>query len=191
MEVLSEQSAGMARRLHANRPSWRFATYEAFAMIVDSMTSQHAKWLKTCTPNCHGESQSPHSTTCSLRLAGATIITASAIKAPALSIPWSTKQGVISRIYLPPDANCLLSVADHCLRSKNYINLIVIDKQPHLQYGSISMTAREHVRVGCDDGTGQQQSRRQSRTSILACAGDVSTEETLAAAWLLRRDIPE
>jgi xylulose-5-phosphate/fructose-6-phosphate phosphoketolase len=100
-----------------------------------------------------------------------------------------TKQGIITRIYLPPDANCLLSVADHCLRSHNYINLIVIDKQPHLQYLDID-AAREHCAHGAsiwdwasNDG--------DKPDIVLGCAGDVSTMETLAAAWLMRKHLPE
>ena len=101
------------------------------------------------------------------------------------------KKAEIVRVYLPPDANCLLSVADHCLRSRNYVNVIVAGKQPALDYldmerGGRALHAR-HRRLGL----GQQRRRAPSRTSCSACAGDVPTLETLAAAAILRRELPE
>ena len=101
-----------------------------------------------------------------------------------------TKQGIVTRIYLPPDANCLLSVADHCLRSRNYINLIVIDKQPHLQWLDID-AAREHCSRGASLWQWASNDEGGKPDIVLACAGDVSTKETLAAAWLLRKHLPE
>jgi xylulose-5-phosphate/fructose-6-phosphate phosphoketolase len=101
-----------------------------------------------------------------------------------------SKRGTVTRIYLPPDANCLLSVADHCLRSRNYVNLIVIDKQPQLQYLDMP-TAIQHC------GNGASIWRRASTYNgddpdvILGCAGDIPTMETVAAAWHLRRLAPD
>jgi xylulose-5-phosphate/fructose-6-phosphate phosphoketolase len=102
-----------------------------------------------------------------------------------------SKRGTVSRIYLPPDANTLLSVADHCLRSRDYVNLIVIDKQPQLQWLSMD-AADEHASRGASrwawagsvDGDDHPE-------VVLACAGDTATLETVAAAWWLRRIAPD
>jgi xylulose-5-phosphate/fructose-6-phosphate phosphoketolase len=101
-----------------------------------------------------------------------------------------THRGDVSRVYLPPDGNCLLSVADHCLRSRSYVNLIVIDKQPQLQYLDIAQ-AEAHCAAGAgvwewagsDDGT-------REPDVVLACAGDIVTQETVAAAQILRERLP-
>jgi xylulose-5-phosphate/fructose-6-phosphate phosphoketolase len=99
-----------------------------------------------------------------------------------------SKKGDISRIYLPPDANCLLSVADHCFRSRNYVNLIVIDKQPQLQYLSM-----DEARVHCQRGAGiwhwASNDDSQEPDVVLASAGDIPTMEIVAAAWQLRKDV--
>src|SRR6202022_3734023 len=149
-----------------------FVTYEAFAMIVASMATQHAKWLEMCrtlpwrapiaslnyllTSTCWRNDHNGFSH-----------------QGPGFIDSILTKQGIITRIYLPPDANCLLSVADHCLRSHNYINLVRIDKQPHLQYPDMD-AAREHCARGAsvwdwasNDGGGKPD-------IVLCCAGDVS-----------------
>jgi xylulose-5-phosphate/fructose-6-phosphate phosphoketolase len=101
-----------------------------------------------------------------------------------------SKRGTVARIYLPPDANCLLSVADHCLRSRGYVNLIVIDKQPQLQYFDLDH-AIEHCRRGASivprassDGGGEPD-------VVLGAAGDIPMLETVAAAWWLRRLVPD
>ncbi len=102
-----------------------------------------------------------------------------------------THRGEVARIYLPPDVNCLLSVADHCLRSTSYVNLIVIDKQAHLQYLSIEEAIEHCARgagiwpwAGHDDGTAEPD-------IVLACAGDVVTMETVATAQILREQLPQ
>jgi xylulose-5-phosphate/fructose-6-phosphate phosphoketolase len=101
-----------------------------------------------------------------------------------------TQRGDIARVYLPPDANCLLSVADHCFRSRSYINLIVIDKQPQLQYLSMDAAIAHCAQgagiwdwAGTDDGTSDPD-------IVLACAGDVVTMETVAAAQILKQRLP-
>jgi xylulose-5-phosphate/fructose-6-phosphate phosphoketolase len=101
-----------------------------------------------------------------------------------------SKRGTVSRIYLPPDANCLLSVADHCLRSRNYVNLIVADKQPHLQYLGIEEATMHCARgasvwewAGNEDGVGAD--------VVLAAAGDVPTMEILAVSEWLQQRIPD
>jgi xylulose-5-phosphate/fructose-6-phosphate phosphoketolase len=102
-----------------------------------------------------------------------------------------SKKGTVARIYLPPDANCLLSVADHCLRSVDYVNLIIIDKQPQLQWLPLE-AAREHCAQGASvwswAGT---EVPGEPLDVVLACAGDVATLETVAAAAWLRKHAPE
>ncbi len=101
-----------------------------------------------------------------------------------------SKRGSVARIYLPPDANCLLSVGDHCLRSRNYVNLVVIDKQPHLQYLSIDEAA-EHCALGASVWEWAGNEAGLEPDVVPGCAGDVPTLETLAAVeWLYER-IPE
>jgi xylulose-5-phosphate/fructose-6-phosphate phosphoketolase len=102
-----------------------------------------------------------------------------------------TQRADVSRIYLPPDANTLLSVADHCLRSRSYVNLIVIDKQPQLQWLTMDQAVEHTARgasvwhwAGTDDGTAEPD-------IVLACAGDVVTMETVAAAAILRERLPK
>ena len=102
-----------------------------------------------------------------------------------------TQRGDVARVYLPPDANCLLSVADHCLRSRSYVNLIVIDKQPQLQWLTMDEAVEHCARgagiwewAGTDDGNSDPD-------IVLACAGDVVTMETVAAAQILRERLPE
>jgi xylulose-5-phosphate/fructose-6-phosphate phosphoketolase len=96
----------------------------------------------------------------------------------------------VARIYLPPDANCLLSVADHCLRSRDYVNLIVIDKQPQLQWLDLE-TARAHCARGASVWAWASNDEGREPDVVLAAAGDTPTLETVAAAWLLRRHAPE
>jgi xylulose-5-phosphate/fructose-6-phosphate phosphoketolase len=101
-----------------------------------------------------------------------------------------SKRGTVARIYLPPDANCLLSVADHCLRSRNYVNLIVIDKQPQLQYFDLERAMELCGRGAailhrvCSDGSGEPD-------VVLGAAGDIPMLETVAAAWWLRELVPD
>ena len=143
MEVLSEHLCeGWLEGYLLTGRHGMFATYEAFAMVSASMTVQHAKWLQeadnlpwrapgrslnilltsTCWRNDHNGFSH---------------------QGPGLIDVMLSKRGSVARIYMPPDANTLLSVADHCLRSRNYVNLIVIDKQPQLQYLDMD-TAIEH-----------------------------------------------
>jgi xylulose-5-phosphate/fructose-6-phosphate phosphoketolase len=100
-----------------------------------------------------------------------------------------SKKGTVSRIYLPPDANCLLSVADHCFRSRNYVNLIVIDKQPQLQWLDLE-AARAHCARGASIWPWASSAGDGDPDVVLAAAGDVPTLEVVAAAWLLRHHAP-
>src|SRR3989449_516819 len=101
-----------------------------------------------------------------------------------------SKKGTVSRIYLPPDANCLLSVADHCFRSRNYVNLIVIDKQPQPQWLDMD-AAREHCARGASIWRWASNDDGAEPDVVLAAAGDIPTMEVVAAAWWLRRRAPE
>src|SRR5262249_47594953 len=104
---------------------------------------------------------------------------------PGLIDVMLSKRGTVTRIYLPPDANCLLSVANHCLRSKNYVNLIVQDKQPQLQYLSMD-EAIAHCTKGASRWAWASNDDGFEPDVVLACAGDIPTMEIVAAAWWLR-----
>jgi xylulose-5-phosphate/fructose-6-phosphate phosphoketolase len=165
-----------------------FSTYEAFAHVIDSMFNQHAKWLAMA-------SRTPwRAPVSSLNL----LITSTVWRQdhngfthqdPGFLDVVVNKSPEVCRIYLPPDANTLLSVADHCLRSTNYINVIVSDKQKHLQY----MTMDEAI-AHCTKGLGIW--RRVSNDQgcepdvVMACAGDIPTKEALAAVMMLRQNFP-
>jgi xylulose-5-phosphate/fructose-6-phosphate phosphoketolase len=109
---------------------------------------------------------------------------------PGLIDVMLSKRGTVARIYLPPDANCLLSVADHCLRSRNYVNLIVIDKQPQLQYLAME-EAIAHCTRGASVWAWASNDEGVEPDVVLAAAGDIPTMETLAAAQWLQERIPE
>ena len=109
---------------------------------------------------------------------------------PGLIDVMLSKRGTVARIYLPPDANCLLSVADHCLRSRNYVNLIVIDKQPQLQWLDMD-AAIEHCARGASIWQWASNDQGEEPDVVLACAGDIPTLETVAAAWWLRQHVPD
>jgi xylulose-5-phosphate/fructose-6-phosphate phosphoketolase len=166
-----------------------FNCYEAFIHIVDSMFNQHAKWLKVTR-------QIPWRRP----LASLNYLLSSHVwrqdhngfshQDPGFIDHVVNKKAEIIRVYLPPDANCLLSVADHCLRSRNYVNVIVAGKQPALTYLSI-----EDAVVHCTRGVGIWEWASSDEDGapdvVLACCGDVPTLETLAAAALLREHLPE
>jgi xylulose-5-phosphate/fructose-6-phosphate phosphoketolase len=190
MEVLSEHLCeGWLEGYLLTGRHGLFATYEAFAMVPASMIVQHAKWLD------HASELSWRRSIASLNV----LLTSTCWRndhngfshqGPGLIDVVLSKKGTVSRIYLPPDANCLLSVAGHCLRSRDYVNLIVIDKQPQLQYLDI-----EGARTHCSRGLGvwDWASNDDGRDTdvVLACAGDIPTMETVAAAWLLRQRVPD
>jgi xylulose-5-phosphate/fructose-6-phosphate phosphoketolase len=165
-----------------------FSTYEAFAHVIDSMFNQHAKWLAMA------RLQSWRAPVSSLNL----LITSTVWRQdhngfthqdPGFLDVVVNKSPDVCRIYLPPDVNTLLSVADHCLRSTDLINVIVADKQKHLQY----MTMDQAV-VHCTKGIsiwGQASSDQGSEPDVvMACAGDIPTKEALAAVVLLREHFP-
>jgi xylulose-5-phosphate/fructose-6-phosphate phosphoketolase len=165
------------------------ATYEAFVHVIDSMFNQHAKWLDICRTLPW---RAPVS---SLNL----LITSTVWRQdhngfthqdPGFLDVVVNKSPNICRIYLPPDVNTLLSVADHCLRSTNYINVIVCDKQKHLQYLSMD-EAIAHCTKGLGIWGKASNDQGSEPDVVMACAGDIPTKEALAATVLLREGFPD
>src|SRR5207248_8541769 len=165
-----------------------FATYESFALVSASMTVQHAKWLE------EGTKLPWRAPIASLNI----LLTSTCWRndhngfshqGPGLIDVILSKRGTVSRIYLPPDANCLLSVADHCLRSRNYVNLIVIDKQLQLQWLDME-SAKAHCAKGASTWEWAGTPGGGEPDVVLASAGDIPTLETVAAAWWLRNHAP-
>jgi xylulose-5-phosphate/fructose-6-phosphate phosphoketolase len=166
-----------------------FSCYEAFIHIVDSMFNQHAKWLKVCN-------------TIPWRrpIASLNYLLTSHVwrqdhngfshQDPGFIDHVVNKKAEIVRVYLPPDANCLLSVTDHCLRSRNYVNLIVAGKQPALQYLGID-DAIKHCTAGVGIWDWASNDQGGEPDVVMACAGDIPTLETLAAVDLLRTHVPD
>jgi xylulose-5-phosphate/fructose-6-phosphate phosphoketolase len=166
-----------------------FNCYEAFIHIVDSMFNQHAKWLKV-TRGIAWRRPIP-----SLNYLLSSHVwrqdnNGFSHQDPGFIDHVVNKKAEIVRVYLPPDANCLLSVADHCLRSRDYVNVIVAGKQPALDY-----LAMDDAIAHCTRGIGVWDWASSDEGSepdvVLACAGDVPTLETIAAAAILRRELPE
>ncbi len=190
MEVLSEHLCqGWLEGYLLTGRHGVFATYEAFAMVSDSMTVQHSKWLQ------EGDRLPWREKIASLNI----LLTSTCWRndhngfshqGPGLLDTMLSKKGTIARIYLPPDANCLLSVANHCLRSRNYVNLIVIDKQPQLQWLNME-DAIAHCTKGLSIWQWASNDEHITPDVVLACAGDTPTLETIAAADWLRHHIPE
>jgi xylulose-5-phosphate/fructose-6-phosphate phosphoketolase len=165
-----------------------FSCYEAFIHIIDSMFNQHAKWLKVSKGIPWRKP-----------IASLNYLLTSHVwrqdhngfshQDPGFIDHVANKKSDVIRIYLPPDANCLLSVADHCLRSRNYINLIIAGKQPEWQWLDIDSAVR-HCTVGA--GIWQWASNDGGDPDVvMACAGDVPTLETMAAVSLLRAYVPD
>jgi xylulose-5-phosphate/fructose-6-phosphate phosphoketolase len=190
MEVLSEHNCqGWLEGYVLSGRHGLFATYEAFAMVSSSMAIQHTKWLEEMR---RLEWRAP--------VASLNVLLTSTCwrndhngfshQGPGLIDTMISLRGEVVRIYFPPDANSLLSVADHCLRSRDYVNLIVIDKQPQLQYLDLE-AARRHAAAGASRWEWASNVGDDEPDVILGCAGDIPTMETLAAAWLLRRHTPE
>ena len=189
MEVLSEHmcQGWLEGYLLTGRHGF-FSCYEAFIHIVDSMVNQHAKWLKTTR-------ESPwRKPIASLNYLLTSLVwrqdhNGFSHQDPGFIDHLLNKKADVVRIYLPPDANTLLSVTDHCLRSRNYINLIVAGKQPAPQWLTID-EAVTHCTIGL--GTWQWASNDEGGPElVMACCGDVPTMEALAAVSLLRTRIPD
>jgi len=190
MEMLSEHTleGWLEGYLLTGRHGF-FSTYESFAHVIDSMFNQHAKWLSICN-HIHWREDVP-----SLNL----LITSTVWRQdhngfthqdPGFIDVVLNKSPDVVRIYMPPDVNTLLSVADHCLRSKNYINVIVSDKQMHLQYHDME-SAVKNCTKGIDIWEWASNDQGVEPDVVLATAGDIPTQESLAANWLLREYFPD
>ncbi|HEX3476313.1 MAG TPA: phosphoketolase family protein [Kofleriaceae bacterium] len=190
MEVLSEHNCeGWLEGYVLTGRHGVFATYEAFALIVASMTTQHSKWLEA-TAALPWRAPVPSLNYLLTSTCWRNDHNGFSHQGPGFMDTILSKKGTIARVYLPPDANCLLSVADHCLRSRNYVNLVIIDKQPELQWLAMP-DAREHCARGLSIWHWAGTEAGHAPDVVLACAGDVPTLETLAAAAWLRTHAPD
>ncbi len=190
MEMLSEHTleGWIEGYLLTGRHAF-FSTYEAFVHVIDSMVNQHAKWIEKC-----------HELSWRARIPSHNILITSTVwrqdhngfthQDPGFLDVVANKSSEVIRIYLPPDVNTLLSVADHCLRSKNYINVIVADKQEHLQFMDMDAAVKHCTKgIGIWDWASNDQGEEPD--VVLASAGDIPTQEALAATVLLREAFPE
>jgi xylulose-5-phosphate/fructose-6-phosphate phosphoketolase len=190
MEMLSEhQCEGWLEGYLLTGRHGLFNCYEAFIHIIDSMFNQHAKWLKVTAGLAWRR-----------KIASLNYLLSSHVwrqdhngfthQDPGFLDHVVNKKAEIVRVYLPPDANCLLSVMDHCLRSRHYVNVVVAGKHPAPQWLSMD-AAINH----CSEGIGIWQwasnDQRGEPDLVMACAGDVPTLETLAAVSILRQQLPE
>jgi xylulose-5-phosphate/fructose-6-phosphate phosphoketolase len=190
MEMLSEhQCEGWLEGYLLTGRHGLFNCYEAFIHIVDSMFNQHAKWLKVTAGLAWRR-----------KIASLNYLLSSHVwrqdhngfthQDPGFLDHVVNKKAEIVRVYLPPDANCLLSVMDHCLRSRHYVNVVVAGKHPAPQWLSMDAAVKH-----CSEGIGIWQwasnDQRSEPDLVMACAGDVPTLETLAAVSILRRQLPE
>ncbi len=189
MEILSEHTCqGWLEGYLLTGRHGLFSSYEAFIHIVDSMFNQHAKWLKVTR-------EIPWRAP----IASLNYLLTSHVwrqdhngfshQDPGFIDHVVNKKAQVIRVYLPPDANTLLSVADHCLRSRDYVNVIVAGKQPALQYLDID-AAVTHCTAGIGIWPWASTDQGGEPDVVLACAGDVPTLETLAAAAVLREHLP-
>ncbi|KAL7575329.1 hypothetical protein ACA910_001847 [Epithemia clementina (nom. ined.)] len=190
MEMLSEhQCEGWLEGYLLTGGHGLLSSYEAFIHIVSSMFNQHAKWLKICSeiPWRH-------------KLASLNILLASHVwrqdhngfthQDPGFLQHVATKKPEIIRIYLPPDANCLLSCTHHCLASRHYVNVMVAGKHPAPQWLTIE-EARSHCTAGLGIWKWASNDLGSSPDIVMACAGDVPTLEALAATSILREKLPK
>ncbi len=166
-----------------------FNSYEAFIRIVDSMFSQHAKWLKTCNELPWRE-----------EIASLNYVLSSNVwqqdhngfthQDPGFLDHVANKKADVVRLYLPPDANCLLSCFDHCIRSRNYINVLVTSKHPRPQWLTMEQAIR-HCTQGVSIWDWASNDQGQEPDIVMVCCGDTPTLETLAAVSILRNALPE
>ncbi|HWA75387.1 MAG TPA: phosphoketolase family protein [Polyangiaceae bacterium] len=190
LEVLSEhQCEGWLEGYLLTGRHGVFNCYEAFIHIIDSMFNQHAKWLKMT----RHMPWRPH-------IASLNYLLSSHVwrqdhngfthQDPGFIDHVVNKKSEIVRVYLPPDANCLLSVMDHCLRSRHYVNVVVAGKHPAPQWLNMDQ-AINHCTKGIGIWDWASNDRGVEPDVVMACAGDVPTLETLAAVSILRRELPE
>ncbi len=190
MEVLSEhQCQGWLEGYLLTGRHGFFSCYEAFIHIVDSMFNQHAKWLKVCREIPWRRS-----------IASLNYLLSSHVwrqdhngfshQDPGFIDHVVNKKAEVVRVYLPPDANTLLSVTDHCLRSRDYVNVVVAGKQPAPQWLTMDRAIKH-----CTEGIGiwewASNDKGHEPDVVMACCGDVPTLETLAAVELIREHLPE
>src|SRR3989441_4420456 len=190
MEILSEHmcQGWLEGYLLTGRHGF-FSCYEGFVHIVDSMFNQHAKWL-----------EATHKIPWRRPISSLNYLLTSHVwrqdhngfthQDPGFIDFVMNKKAGLVRVYLPPDANCLLSVADHCLRSRNYVNVIVAGKQPELQWLDMD-AAVAHCTNGIGIWSWASTDQDSEPDAVMACAGDVPTLETLAAVDLLRQHLPD
>jgi xylulose-5-phosphate/fructose-6-phosphate phosphoketolase len=162
-----------------------FATYEAFVHVIDSMFNQHAKWLEKSKKELDWRAPVPSINLLITSLVWRQDHNGFTHQDPGFLDVVTNKSPDVVRIYLPPDANCLLSVADHCLRSRDYINVIVADKQPHLQYLDMP-SAVAHCTKGIGIWEWASTDQGEEPDVVMACAGDIPTMESLAAVAILK-----
>jgi xylulose-5-phosphate/fructose-6-phosphate phosphoketolase len=194
VEMLSEHTlVGMMEGYLLTGRYGFFHTYEAFAHVVASMFNQHAKWLESCIH--HAPWRAP--------IGAWNCLISSTVwrqdhngfthQDPGFIDLAGNKSGEVVRVYLPADANCLLAVAEEALKETNVCNIIVSDKQKHLQYYSLEQ-ARRHVAKGISivrwASTDDLGTEPDEPEVVMACAGDIPTKETLAAVEILQREIP-
>jgi xylulose-5-phosphate/fructose-6-phosphate phosphoketolase len=191
MEILSEHTCqGWLEGYLLTGRHGLFSCYEAFIHIVDSMFNQHAKWLKV----------TQHEIPWRRPIASLNYLLTSHVwrqdhngfshQDPGFIDVVVNKKADVVRVYFPPDANCLLSVADHCLRSRDYVNVIVAGKQPQPQWLDMD-EAIKHCTVGIGIWEWASNDKGYEPDVVMACAGDVPTIETLAAVELLREHAPD
>jgi xylulose-5-phosphate/fructose-6-phosphate phosphoketolase len=190
IEMLSEHTMeGMLEGYVLTGRHGFFSTYEAFAHVIDSMFNQHAKWLSICNQLSWRE-----------EIASLNLLITSTVwrqdhngfthQDPGFIDLVANKRPEVTRIYLPPDVNSLLSVVDHCLRSENYFNVIVCDKQLHLQYLDME-NAIGHCTKGIGIWGKASNDQGVEPDVVMACAGDIPTQEALAATAMLRNEFPD
>jgi xylulose-5-phosphate/fructose-6-phosphate phosphoketolase len=190
LEMLSEHTMeGMLEGYLLTGRHGFLSSYESFIHIIDSMFNQHAKWLEMCNHISWRQA-----------IASLNLLITSTVwrqdhngfthQDPGFLDVVLNKSANVTRIYLPPDANCLLSVADHCLRSQNYVNVIVSDKQNHLQYLNMDK-AIIHCTKGVSIWDWASSDESGEPDVVMASAGDVPTHEALAATDLLRKEFPD
>jgi xylulose-5-phosphate/fructose-6-phosphate phosphoketolase len=189
MEVLSEHCCqGWLEGYLLTGRHGMWSSYEAFAQVVDSMLTQHAKWLEQCTEYPWRKP-----------LASLNVLLTShawrqdhngfSHQATGFVDNALARRSETIRVYYPPDSNCLLSVFDHCLRSRNYVNVVTCGKQPQLQWLTMD-EAREHCSRGASTWAFASNDGGEQPDVVLASAGDVPTIEIVAASWLLQKHVP-
>ena len=190
MEMLSEHTMeGMLEGYLLTGRHGFLSSYESFIHVIDSMFNQHAKWLEICRHLSWREA-----------IASLNLLITSTVwrqdhngfthQDPGFLDVVANKSASVTRIYLPPDVNCLLSVTDHCLRSQNYVNVIVCDKQMHLQYMDMDAAITHCTKgIGIWDWASNDDSGEPD--VVMASAGDIPTQEALAATALLRKEFTD